>query len=237
MSLIINGAQQLNLNDSQITTQANEGNGGPITITSRDWTRLHNSQITTSVDGKEKGNGGDITLNTDVLVMDTGFIQANTNAIKATGGNINLQKVKQLIASNTNLQKGDNTPLKFIPNSGKNVIQAAAPTGVKGNITINAPQLNIVGSLVGLNTPRLDMNHIGQDPCSNIAKQSTIKNLGKGGVPLFNKGKDGYTIDRLLAKEPNQQPQTNQVAITHTAQQDCRNKRSPLQQALTNKVG
>lgn len=214
---------QLSLDNSAIKTSANQGNGGSITINAKDWARLHNSQVTTSVASKEKGNGGDITVNADLLVMDTGFIQANTNAKNASGGKINLN-TKQLVASSANLQRGGNTPLIFTPNSGNNVIQATAPDGINGNITINAPQLNIVGALVGLNTPQLDINHVGHDPCSSIARQSTIKNLGKGGVPLFNKGKDGYTIDRLLAKTPNTQTQTKQVPHTKLASQDCQSK-------------
>ncbi|SJM92907.1 filamentous hemagglutinin N-terminal domain-containing protein [Crenothrix polyspora] len=211
---------RLSLNNSSIKTSANQGNGGSITINAKDWARLHNSQITTSVASKEKGNGGDITINSDVLVMDTGFIQANTNATKASGGKINLN-TKQLVASSANLQTGVNTPLQFIANSGNNVIQAAAPDGVNGNITINAPQLNIVGALASLNTPQLDLSRVGHDPCSNTARQSTIKKLGKGGIPLFNKGQDGYTIDRLLAKTPNKNAQAKHPSQLATADNDC----------------
>ncbi len=152
-----------------------------------------------SIFGTNIGNGGDITINTDVLVLDTGFIQANTNATNANGGNINLN-VKQLVASSGNLQSGGNTPLTFKPDSGINVIQAAAPDGINGNITNTAPQLNIVGALAGLNTPQLDLNRVGHDPCSSTVQQSTMKKLGKGGIPYFNKGQDAYTIDRLLPK-------------------------------------
>jgi filamentous hemagglutinin family protein len=222
---------QLSLDNSAVRTSANQGDGGPITINSQDWARLHNSQVTTSVASKENGNGGDITINADVLVMDTGFIQANTNAKNASGGKINLN-AKQLVVSSANLQKGGNTPLAFIPNSGNNVIQAAAPDGINGNITISAPQLNIVGALAGLNTPQLDLNRVGHDPCSSTARHSTIKNLGKGGVPMFNKGQDGYTIDRLLAKTPTRQTQT-----THAINHNCQPKHNHAQPALTNKPG
>ncbi len=221
-SPIVINTSQLSMDNSSITTAAKQGDGGPISINANDWVQLKNSLITTSVDNSQEafgtniGNGGDITLNTDVLVMDSGFIQANTNATNASGGDINLN-VKQLVASGGNLQSGGNTPLTFIPNSGINVIQAAAPDGINGNITNTAPQLNIVGALAGLNTPQLDLNRVGHDPCSSTVQQSTMKKLGKGGIPYFNKGQDSYSIDRLL---PNKQDKPSQTADLSPAKPD-----------------
>jgi hypothetical protein len=212
---------QLSLDNSAITTTANEGDGGKIIINAKDWAQLRRSQITTSVASKKNGNGGNININSDVLVMDTGFIQANTNAKNARGGKINLN-TKQLVASGGTLQRGGKTPLTFTPNSGINVVQAAAPDGISGNVTISAPQLNIVGALAGLNTPQLDLNRVGHDPCSNIARQSTLKQLGKGGMPLFNKGQDSYTIDRLLAKTPGRQTPTLHASDIHATNHDCK---------------
>jgi filamentous hemagglutinin family protein len=234
---------QLSMNNSSITTAANQGNGGPITINAKDWVKLKNSLITTSVGNSEEslgtniGNGGDINIKADVLVMDTGFIQANTNAKNAKGGDIHLN-AKQLVASNGNLQSGDRKPLTFKPNSGINVIQAAAPDGINGNITITAPQLNIVGALAGLNTPQLDLNRVGHDPCSSSVQQSTMKQLGKGGIPYFNKGQDAYTIDRLLPKQQDRVTQTAYQAKALTDSHDCQPKtKHPRPQDVTKQAG
>ncbi len=154
-------------------------------------------------------------------MLDTGFIQANTNRKNASGGDINLN-VKQLVASGGKLQSGGNKALIFKPNSGNNVIQAAAPNGINGAITNTAPQLNIVGALAGLNTAQLDLNRVGHDPCSSIVQQSTMKKLGKGGIPYFNKGEDGYTIDRLLPKQHNKATQSKALPESH----ECRPKAS-----------
>lgn len=217
-------APQITLaNNSKISTSAKDDNGGPISINASDWLFLNSSKINTSVTGSTNGNGGDITLNSDVLVMNSGFIQANTTAPLANGGNINLN-VKQLVAGQDNLQRGGSTPLTFIPNSGLNVIQAASPTGINGNINISAPQLNIVGALVGLNTPELDLNRVGRDPCSDTVRNSTFKKLGKGGVPMFNKGQDGYTIDNLLDVAPHDAANTQQSANLPSQKQDCKPK-------------
>jgi len=222
---------QLSMDNSSITTATPKSDGGPITLNANDWVQLKNSQITTSVgniqstSGTTIGNGGDITINTDVLVLDTGFIQANTNRKNGSGGDINLN-VKQLVASGGNLQSGGNKALTFKLNSGINVIQAAAPNGINGTITNTAPQLNIVGTVVGLNTPQLDLNRVGHDPCSSIVQQSTMKKLGKGGIPYFNKGQDSYTIDRLLPTRHDRATQTADLAKSLPGNHDCQHKSS-----------
>ena len=235
---------RLSMDNSSITTAANQADGGPITIYANDWIQLKNSQITTSVSGDIQsfsgtniGNGGDITINADVLVLDTGFIQANTNRKNASGGNINLN-VKQLVASRGNLQSGSNAPLIFIPNSAINVIQAAAPDGINGTINNTAPQLNIVGALVGINTPQLDLNRVGRDPCSSTVQQSTMKKLGKGGIPFFNKGQDNYTIDRLLPNKQGRPSQTTDPSKALPNSHDCEPKtRHPQPQDATKQAG
>jgi filamentous hemagglutinin family protein len=255
---------QLDMNNSEITTAANIGDGGPITINANDWALLKNSRITTSVGGgiqslsasnsgsgadiiasgdslnvlgSNIGNGGDININTDMLVLDSGFIQANTSTTNANGGNINLN-VKQLVVSRGILQSGGYIPLIFKPNSGINVIQAAAPDGINGTINNTAPQLNIVGTLVGLNTPQVDLNRVGHDPCSSTVQQSTMKKLGKGGIPSFNKGQDNYTIDRLLPKKLDRSSQTSDLSTVLPDSHDCHPKTMhPQPQNMTKQAG
>jgi filamentous hemagglutinin family protein len=241
-SILIN-VSQLTLDNSSITTAANEVEGGAITINSNDWIQLKKGRISTSVGfpllsfNTITANGGDININTDVLVLDTGFIQANTTEPNASGGNINLN-VKQLVASRGILQTGGNRPLSFSPNSGINVIQAAAPDGINGTINNTAPQLNIVGTLVGLNTPQVDLNRVGHDPCSSTVQQSTMKKLGKGGIPSFNKGQDNYTIDRLLPKKLDRSSQTSDLSTVLPDSHDCHPKTMhPQPQNMTKQAG
>jgi len=129
-NIVINATRQMKTNASQITTAANQADGGAISIGGGN-VFLENSQITTSVAGK--GNGGNITLSPRVLVLNTGFVQANTAGSNASGGDININS-EVLISSNNHLQTGGNQQVRFEPNSGLNVIQAAAPDGVSGNI-------------------------------------------------------------------------------------------------------
>jgi filamentous hemagglutinin family protein len=233
-SIIINTKKLKLDSQSKISTTAKSGNGGSITIKGMDkkqnvdWIHLHNSRITTSVTG-DGGNGGDININADALVMDNGFIQANTDAKNGSGGTIDLKNIKNLIASGGNLQIGGTKPSEFEPNSGNNIIQAAAPSGISGNITNNSPQLNLAGALVNLKTTQPDLNRAGRDPCSSIVRQSTIKKGGKGGVPVFHKGRDGLAIDSLLDTPSPKQAQTTQPSHM-AANQDCQPKHPRPQQ-------
>ncbi|HKA42327.1 MAG TPA: filamentous hemagglutinin N-terminal domain-containing protein [Burkholderiales bacterium] len=188
----INFTNQLSLDPSGITTSANLGNGGSITIQGGKFMLLENSQITTSVLGAA-GNGGDINITVDTLIMKTGFIQANTAGQNATGGLVNIN-VQTLVASGGSLAVGGDVPFTFQPGVfGFNVIQAAAPTGVSGIIEITAPILDVSGSLSGLNSQVIDVGGLGRNPCE-ITGGSSLGQSGRGGLPPSARG--------LLRAEP-----------------------------------
>jgi hypothetical protein len=77
--------EQLILQNGAIPTTARDGNGGAIRLTSGRDILLDRSQVSTSVTGKLNGSGGDITVSAPVLVLNTGFIQANTQAAREWG--------------------------------------------------------------------------------------------------------------------------------------------------------
>jgi hypothetical protein len=75
---------------------------------------------------------------------------------------------------------GFNTPLG--PSArGINVIQAAAPDGVSGNVQIRAPALDIAGSLRGLSTEVINTAVVGRDLC-RVGASSSLTPLGRGGL-------------------------------------------------------
>src|SRR6185503_12201581 len=118
---------RLIVDPSSISTSAQQGNGGSISIGGGKIVLLDHSQVTTSAG--PSGNGGDITINADALVMQGGFVQANTQGAGARGGNVAID-VRALIPSGSTVLIGGATPLDFDPNAvGLNVIQAAAPAG------------------------------------------------------------------------------------------------------------
>jgi filamentous hemagglutinin family protein len=177
----VNFGPQLTVSNARISTSAQDGNGGSISVSGTGVLVLQNGQITTSVAGTQ-GNGGDIGIETPIMVMQTGFIQANTAATNASGGNVNIE-VDALLPSGSTLFVGGPTPYAFAPGVfGFNVIQAAAPTGVSGTIRISTPVLDITGSLSVLPARFLDADRLGRSRCA-IVGGSSLSRAGRGALP------------------------------------------------------
>ena len=201
----IDFTERLMLDPSSITTSANKGNGGAIRIQGGKLISLQNSQITTSVLGLT-GNGGDILINADVLLLDTGFIQANTGAANARGGLVTLN-LQNLVTSGNSLLVGGSVPNVFQPGVfGYNVIQAAAPSGLSGVVQITTPALDVSGSLSGLSTQVLDTGGLGRNPCQ-VTRGSSLAQTGRGGLPPSVRG--FYRAEPRLAPVAGAAPPTN----------------------------
>jgi hypothetical protein len=182
-SIAITNHGQLIVDNAKITTQAVAGDGGQMMINSRDLV-LKNAQLTTSVEGVS-GNGGNINVESQTLTMNSGFIQANTSALGGRGGDINVS-AKQFIASRGNVEVGGQERLSFTPDSGVNVIQAAAPDGVSGQVTVSNVELNIAGQLKPLQSGFSSRQNISGNPC-RVARGQVLSSLivaGKGGLPV-----------------------------------------------------
>ncbi|MGE0085576.1 MAG: filamentous hemagglutinin N-terminal domain-containing protein [Desulfococcaceae bacterium] len=171
-------------NSSRITTSSNEADGGPISVQG-DTLILRDSLVTTSVEGSA-GNGGNITISgpADVLVFDGGFIQANTAAENARGGDIFID-AKAVIANGDSLEVGGADRQIFASGSGLNIIQAAAPGGEQGSIRITAPDLDISGALISISSGFTIPITLADDPCRAAAGEGTssLVHAGRGGLP------------------------------------------------------
>jgi filamentous hemagglutinin family protein len=175
----INFGELLTLDPSGILTVANTGNGGTINIKGGIAVVLESSAITTSVYGS-KGNGGNINISADLLVLDSGFVQANTKATNAIGGQVNID-VGSVIVSQVSLFVGGDVFYLFEPDvPGFNVIQAAAPTGISGQIDISSPVLNLAASLSSLGAHLLDTGGLGRSRCQSSGG-SSLALAGRGG--------------------------------------------------------
>lgn len=180
-NIVINFTDKLLLDPSYITTTANTGNGGTIDINGGKVIYLQDSGFATSVFG-QNSNGGNINVKANVLVMNTGVIQAN--AVGGSGGDINL-KLQALIPSYNSLIKGGSKVAWQPFVSGLNVIQAASENGVSGTLTITAPQFDISGSISGLDAASLLLPRVERDACTgSIAQVSSLAPASKGGLPL-----------------------------------------------------
>jgi hypothetical protein len=176
-NIVVNFSHWLRMDSSLISTTADTGNGGSITINGGELIDLQNSAFKTTVSGADS-NGGDIYTAADTLVMDTGLIQAN--AVGGSGGNITL-KLDSLIPSGNTLIKGGST-LAWQPFAASfNVIQAASQAGVSGAVNVTAPQLNLSGIIANLGGPQFDTSIIRQDYCG-LDNGSSLTRKGAGGL-------------------------------------------------------
>jgi filamentous hemagglutinin family protein len=168
---------QLLIRDATILTTAQDGNGGKISVNGGRGMVLDHSQIMTSVFGTQNGNAGDIGVTAQVLVMDSGVIQANTRVAHARGGNISIDV--QAFVTSGELIVGGGAPATILP--GVNVIQAAAPDGVAGNINVSEPVLDIAASLHSLSTKMITTGALTRDWC-RLGASSSLTPLGRGGL-------------------------------------------------------
>ncbi|WP_422942050.1 filamentous hemagglutinin N-terminal domain-containing protein [Undibacterium sp. TJN19] len=171
-------AQRLLATGSAITTSAHDGNGGSISLRGGGPVVLDRSQITTSVNGLQTGNGGDINISAPALVLRNGFIQANTAATAASGGNVDIE-VDATIASGNQLLVGG--PPQLFSSVSKNLIQAAAPDGVNGVIRLSSPQVDFSASLLVLAAQPVELGDLSADLC-RIGSGSSLSVAGRGGL-------------------------------------------------------
>lgn len=177
----ISYTNRLLMKGSAVNTSAFEGNGGAISIKGNGALVLERSQITTSVTGTQAdqgGNGGDISIAAPAMILRSGFVQANTAAKAASGGNVNIQ-VNTTIASGNQLVLGG-PPQKFDGGS-KNLIQAAAPDGVNGIVRLSSPQVDFSASLLSLTAQPNDLGDLLTDLC-RVGGGSSLSTAGRGGL-------------------------------------------------------
>lgn len=211
-SKVMINAQTLTATNATLTTEANNADGGAIRVVGKT-SLLRDSRITTSVKGQ--GNGGDIRMDNALLVLNGGFIQANTAGVGSSGGDIALN-VQSLLTSHNQLLKGGNQRLSFLPSF--NVIQAASPSGVSGNINLTAPQFDISGSISGLDGSEIVLPEITRNTCTNKASSASwLAPGGKGGIPL-NEMYSGFVppaVNLNDSRQPIQPLSLLPVVMTH----------------------
>lgn len=178
----LNVADDLRIDDSSILTTADYAGGGNIALQAGRLLLLRDSLVTTSVFGSTAGSGGNIDIGALGLILENGFIQANTLAQGGSGGQIGID-ARMLIPSGNTLLLGGQTPYAFQSGLANfNVIQAAAPTGINGTINLTTPVLDLSGTVLGLNTQMIDTGGLGRNPCHS-GGGSSLSQGGRGGLP------------------------------------------------------
>ena len=117
---------------SAITTESAVSNGGNITIAASDYVLLRDSQVTANVND---GVGGNITVSADTVALDQSPMVAQAG--DGQGG---------AIVINANKYFNDNSL----------VSASAGPAGISGTVQINAPDIDLSGSMTRLKTEFVD---------------------------------------------------------------------------------
>jgi hypothetical protein len=152
---------EIQLTDSRITAQAGPGGGGEIALTAPSTIYLLNSFLT----AQAEGDGGNLSIvNPDFFIMNNGGLISMSSS--ANGGRIT-------ILSDYFFQSGS-------------TIDASAPFGLPGTVSISAPQVDLSGSLVGLPGNLLDAASQLRADCAVrlVGDVSSFIVLGRGGLPV-----------------------------------------------------
>ncbi len=173
---------------TSVSTKISSGRAGNITLTSRDPAdgnssiQMRQSFIGTNLTGI-RGDGGNINVNTSTLILNGGFIQANSAAKDGRGGNVAVTSKRSLFSSDQ-LVLGTDVAHVFEQESNTNVIQAAAPQGNSGSVRVSQVGLYLAGQLNKIDTIFASNRPIADDPCTvgRGAEVSSLVQLGNGGL-------------------------------------------------------
>jgi filamentous hemagglutinin family protein len=166
----INAGNQLAMNGSSVTTEANQASGGAIKITTTPsgTVELTDSTITASVlDGT--GGGGSVDIDPQFVILQNSQILAD--AVFGPGGNINIT---------TNLLLPDTT----------SVIRASSQFGQQGNIVIQSPVSPASGKIIPLGQKPLIATALVSQRCAALAggNASSFTVAGRDSLPAEPSG-------------------------------------------------
>lgn len=115
--------------NSAVTAEATQADGGNIEVAAQTTVRLRDSEITTSVRGGTETVGGNITIDTEFVILENSQISAN--ASEGQGGRIQITADVVL----TDLES---------------LVSASSDLGIDGIVDIRAPVNNLTGNMAPL---------------------------------------------------------------------------------------
>jgi large exoprotein involved in heme utilization and adhesion len=127
--------QSLLIQNSVVTTETMQADGGSITVRAQTMVRLRNSQMTATVRGGPQTRGGNITINPEFVILENSEIIAN--AVEGRGGNIQITAREAFLADPAS--RVDATAL--------------AKMGIDGTVDIRAPVTNVSGTFAPCRRP------------------------------------------------------------------------------------
>jgi large exoprotein involved in heme utilization and adhesion len=185
-----------------ITASTQSGEGGNITISSRDIRLRNNSEISATAGGT--GNGGNIFIDTGTLVLLENS-QIAANAFAGRGGNISIF--------------ADGVFVSF-PDSK---ITASSQLGIDGNVQINTPETNLQSALEQINTQVISPEEIIAGSCleRRNEKRGSFVYAGMEGLPVTPQS--SFSLEEPLTEiqgqpnasdvpEPSKMPPSSELA-------------------------
>jgi filamentous hemagglutinin family protein len=152
--------------DSFVTTEATQADGGNIQINAQYMVYLIDSEITAAVGGGSETVGGNIMIDPEYVILKGSSIVAN--AFEGRGGNIR-------ISAGTFLADPESR------------VDASSALGIDGNVDIRAPVVNISGILAPLPKGFLRAAELLQEPCAARIRGGTYSSFiigGRDGLPM-----------------------------------------------------
>ena len=161
VNITLSAGSEIQLVQSQITSQAGPGGGGNIMVSAPSQVYLLDSTFT----AQAVGDGGNLSVTGPVFfILNNGDLISKSSS--ANGGNIS-------ILSDFFFQSAS-------------LIDASAPFGLPGTVSVSAPEVDLSGSLIGLPSNLLGAETQLRPDCGvrlagNI---SSFIVLGRGGLPI-----------------------------------------------------
>jgi large exoprotein involved in heme utilization and adhesion len=190
------------MQNSSVTTEANQADGGNIHLTAPQLIRLRDSQITATVGGGPETVGGNITIDPQFVLLQNSQIIAN--AFEGRGGNIQIQAQQAFLAD---------------PASE---VSASSTLGINGQVAIQSPVTSLSGAVAPLPQEFVLGTELLRDRCAGRLREGRVSRLvlgGRDGVPhepgglllspLAQAGKEGKRA------RPNPEAQQGEVWHSH----------------------
>ena len=176
-NVMVTVSKSLLMQNSSVTTEANQAAGGNIHLTAPQMIRLRDSQITAAVGGGPETVGGNITIDPQFVLLQNSQIVAT--AVQGRGGNIRIQAQQAFLADPASL------------------VSASSTLGINGQVDIQAPVKSISGAVAPLPQAFASAAALLRSPCAARLHEGTVSTLverGRDGVPATP---DGVLPSRL----------------------------------------
>jgi filamentous hemagglutinin family protein len=197
----------LTLNNGSISSAANSSTGGNINLSANDRLLLRNgSNISTnSTSNLKNGNGGNITIDSPLIIATQGNNDISANASAGSGGKVNINS--QGLFGIQFRPKGQDSPLS-------NDITASSTFGQNGTVNIDTPGIDPGKDANQLPTVPTDASNQISQTCSPSNRDSKFAVTGRGGLPknaydLLSSDvtwQDPRAVNQPIASNSNTQP-------------------------------